>query len=62
MHPRANYYAKQIMKLAIQDGYDITHEKIESIVYGMDKKGQIEHRKRGNRNSTGSSLVVKGTK
>ena len=62
MHPRANYYAKQIMKLAIQDGYDITHEKIESIVYGMDKKGQIEHKKRGNRSSTGSSFVIKGTK
>ena len=60
MHPRANYYAKQIMKLAIQDGYDITHEKIESIVYGMDKKGQIEHLERGNRHSTGASFVYKG--
>ena len=48
------------MKLAIQDGYDITHEKIESIVYGMDKKGQIEHKKRGNRHSTGASFVFKG--
>ena len=60
MHPRANYYAKKIMKLAIQDGYDITHKKIESIVYGMDKKGQIEHRKRGNHHSNGASFVYKG--
>ncbi len=62
MHPRANYYAKQIMKLAIQDGYDITHEKIESIVYGMDKKGKIEHLKRGNRDSKGATFILKGTK
>ena len=60
MHPRANYYAKQIMKLAIQDGYDITHEKIESIVYNMDKKGQIEHLARAKRDSSGSSFVYKG--
>ena len=48
------------MKLSAQDNYTITSDTIESIVYGMDKKGQIEHLARAKRDSSGSSFVYKG--
>ena len=60
MQNRANYYPKQLLKLAKQDKYNIDFNTIESIVYGMDKKGQIEHLERGNRHSNGASFVYKG--
>jgi len=60
MQNRANYYPKQLLKLAKQDKYNISFSTIESIVYGMDKKGQIEHLERGNRHSNGASFVYKG--
>jgi len=60
MNGRGNYYPKQLLKLAKSDQYNISFSTIESIVYGMDKKGQIEHLARGNRHSQGSSFVYKG--
>ena len=60
MNVRGNYYPKQLLALAKTDKYNIDFETIESIVYGMDKKGQIEHLERGNRNSRGSSFIYKG--
>ena len=60
MQNRANYYPKQLLKLAKQDKYNISFSTIESIVYGMDKKGQIEHLERGNRHSNGASFIYKG--
>ena len=60
MQNRANYYPKQLVKLAKQDQYNISFSTIESIVYGMDKKGQLEHLVRGNRHSTGASFIYKG--
>ena len=60
MQNRANYYPKQLLKLAKQDKYNISFSTIESIVYNMDKKGQIEHLERGNRHSNGASFIYKG--
>ena len=60
MNVRGNYYPKQLLALAKTDKYNIDFQTIESIVYGMDKKGQIEHLERGNRNSRGSSFIYKG--
>ena len=60
MHSRGNYYPKQLLKLAKNDKYNIDFNTIESIVYGMDKKGQIEHLTRAKRDSSGSSFVYKG--
>jgi len=62
MHPRANYYPKQLAKIAKHDQYNISFDTIEGIVYGLDKKGLIDHLDRGHGKSSGSTFVLKGYK
>ena len=62
MNRRGNYFAKSLLGYAKLDNYNIDLKTIESIVYGMDKNGQIEHLERGNRHSKGATFIYKGYK
>jgi len=62
MNRRGNYFAKSLLAYAKLDKYNIDLKTIESIVYGMDKNGEIEHLERGNRHSKGATFIYKGYK
>jgi len=59
-HPRANYVASQLMKMAKMEQYNITKSAIEDIANDLHKAGTLEVLDRGHGKSSGSTMRILG--
>ena len=59
-HPRSNYVASQLMKMAKMEQYNITKSEIEDIANDLHKAGTLEVLDRGHGKSSGSTMRILG--
>jgi len=55
-HPRANFVARQLLRMAKIDRYSITKMEIEKITHDLHKKGALQIEERGHGKSNGSTI------